>query len=88
MHNFEDIEFPESDDENVLQSIGIDDDIHTELFSKFMEVAKGISQKSRVIKEIMDKHEFTDDEMKLIFLLAYDRATMIIQQMAKKVFKK
>jgi len=88
MHNFKDITFPDSDGENVLESIGINNDIHTELFTKFMTAAKGIDQKSRIVKHIMNTQEFTDEEMKLIFLLAYDRAANIIQETAEKTFKK
>lgn len=88
MHNFQDIEFPESDGENPLKSLGISDDTHTELFTKFMTAAKGIDQKSRVVKNIVKTQEFTDKEMKLIFLLAYDRATIIIQESGEKEFGK
>ena len=88
MHNFRDIDFPDSDGDNVLKSIGISDDVHTELFKKFMTSSKNNNTKSRVVKHIMKNQEFNDAELKLIFLLAYDRATAIIQDTAEKVFKK
>ncbi len=87
MYNFQEIEFPDSDGENPLKSLGISDDIHNELFTKFMIAAKDIDQKSRVVKNIIETQGFTDDEMKLIFLLAYDRVTAIIQETGEKVFK-
>lgn len=86
MHSFKHIQFPSSDNNHVFDSMGVSDTALQVLFTKFMEAARAGEAKSRVIKNIMAKNEFTDDDMKLIMLLAYDRAVEHIQKTAEKEF--